>query len=72
MEHDNNITGVNFRSESRTAATSKMESFVIIVNNFQPLTIMKEYSILDVSVVLDPPLNFMITSTKLYVPVVNL
>ena len=72
MEHDNNITGVNFRSGPRTAATSKMESFVIIVNNFQPLTIMKEYSILDVAAVLDPPLNLMITSTKLYVPVVNL
>ena len=31
-----------------------MEHFVIIVNNFQPLTIITKRSILDVAVVLDP------------------
>ena len=44
------------RGEFRTAATSKMERFVIIVNGFQPLTIMTKRSILDVAAVLDPPL----------------
>ena len=33
-----------------------MERFVIIVNGFQPLTIMSKRSILDVGAVLDPPL----------------
>ena len=36
-----------FRGRSRTAATSKMERFVIIVNGFQPLTIITKCSILD-------------------------
>ena len=45
-----------FRGGSRTAATSKMERFVIIVNGFQPLTIITKRSILDVAAVLDPPL----------------
>ena len=43
------------RGGSRTAATSKMELFVIIVNGFQPLTIITKCSILDVATVLDPP-----------------
>ena len=34
-----------------------MKRFVIIVNGFQPLTIIKKRSILDAAVVLDPPLN---------------
>ena len=34
-----------------------MEPFVIIVNGFQPLTIIIKRSILDVAAVLDPPLN---------------
>ena len=34
-----------------------MECFVIIVNGFQPLTIITKRSILDVAAVLDPPLN---------------
>ena len=42
-----------FRGGSRAAATSKMECFVIIVNDFQPLTITKR-SILDVAAGLDP------------------
>ena len=41
------------RGGSRTAATSKMERFVIIVNGFQPLTIITKRSILDVAAVLD-------------------
>ena len=41
---------------SMTAAASKMEHFVIIVNGFQPLTIITKSSILDVAAVLDPPL----------------
>ena len=42
------------RGGSRTAATSKMERFVIIVNGFQTLTIITKRSILDVAAVLDP------------------
>ena len=48
---------VETRCGSRTAATSKMERFVIIVNGFQPLTIITKCSILDVAAVLDPPLE---------------
>ena len=43
------------RGGSRAAATSKMEYFVIIVEGFQPLTIITERSILDIAAVLDPP-----------------
>ena len=45
------------RGGSRAAATSKMESFVIIVNGFQPLIVITKHSILDVAAVLDPPLH---------------
>ena len=34
-----------------------MERFVIIVNGFQPLTIITKRSILDVAAALDPPLR---------------
>ena len=44
------------RGGSRTAATSKMERFVMIVKGFQPLTIVTKCSILDVVAYLDPPL----------------
>ena len=44
------------RGGSRTAATSKMELFAIIVNGFQRLTIMTKCFIVDVEAVLDPPL----------------
>ena len=44
------------RGGSRAAATSKMERFVIIVNGFQPLTIITKRSILDVAAALDLPL----------------
>ena len=47
------IKSIIFRGRSRTAATSKMERFVIIVNGFQPFT---KHSILDVAAALDPPL----------------
>ena len=45
-----------FRGVSRTAATSKLEHFVIIVNGLKPLTIITKRSILDIAAVLDPPL----------------
>ena len=51
------ISDVNPRSGSRTAATSKVELFVMIVNGFQPLIIITKSSTLDVAAVLDPPLN---------------
>ena len=44
------------RGGSRTAATSKMEHFVITVKGWKPLTIITKRSILDVAAVLDPPL----------------
>ena len=47
------------RGGSRTAATSKMEHFVIIVNGWKPLTIITKSSILDVAAALDPPLVLM-------------
>ena len=45
-----------FRGGPRTAATSKMEWFVIIVNGWRPLTIITKRSILDAAAVLDQPL----------------
>ena len=44
------------RGGSRSAATSKMERFVIIVDGWKPLTITTKRSILDVAAGLDPPL----------------
>ena len=41
------------RGGSRTAATSKMERFVIKVNSWKPLTIIAKRSIFDVAAVLD-------------------
>ena len=41
---------------ARTSATSEMELFVIIVNDWKPLTIITKSSILYVAAVLDPPL----------------
>ena len=46
-----------FRGRSRTAATSKMDCFMTIVNIWKPLTIITKRSILDVAAVLDPPLG---------------
>ena len=45
------------RGGSRTAAKPKLEHFVIIVNDLQPVTIIAKRSILDVAAVLDPPLS---------------
>ena len=44
------------RGRSRTAAKSKMEVFVIIVNGWKPLTIITKSSIFVVAAVLDPAL----------------
>ena len=60
MQSKKNIDSDNkqiSRGGSRTAATSKMERFVIIVNGFQPLTIITKHSILVVAAALDPPLD---------------
>ena len=42
-----------YRRGSRTAAISKMERFVIIVNGCKPLTIITQHSIVDVAAALD-------------------
>ena len=42
---------------SRAAATSKMEYFVIIFNDWKPLTIITKHSILDVATALDTSLH---------------
>ena len=52
----NNLT----RGGSGTAATSKMERFVITVNGWKPLAIVTKRSILDVAAVLEPPLTMLI------------
>ena len=52
------------RGGSRTAATSKMDLFMILVNGFQPLTIITKCSILYVAAVLDPPLYIFIVKNK--------
>ena len=49
----------DIRGGSRTAATSKMERFVIIGNSWKPLTIITKGSILDVAAALDPPLDIL-------------
>ena len=41
----------------RAAATSKMECFVILVNDWKSLTIITKCSILDAAAALDPPLG---------------
>ena len=45
------------RGGSRTAATSKMERFVIMVNGLKSLSIITKHSNLDVATVLDLPLG---------------
>ena len=67
------IRSAQTRGRSRAAVTSKMECFVVIVNGFQPLTIITKHSIcfqpltiitkhfiLDVAAVLDPPLSWFV------------
>ena len=56
LGHSNMSRVTRFRGGSRAAATSKMERFVIIVNGWEPLTIITKSSILDVAAALDPPL----------------
>ena len=51
-----NITN-STRGGSRTAATSKIEHFLIIVNGWKPLTIITKSSILDIAAARDPPLS---------------
>ena len=53
------------RDGSKTAATSKMERFVIIINGLQPLTIITKHSILNVAAVADPPLSKVNEKTNL-------
>ena len=53
------------RGGSRAAATSKVTHFVIIVNGFQPLTIITKWSTLDVAAVLDPPLGVFRTQANI-------
>ena len=55
----------NYRGGSWSAATSKMEHFLIIVNGWKPLTIITKRSILDVAAVLDPPLVRSFSLTKM-------
>ena len=50
---------ISIRGGSRTAATYKMEHFVIVVNGWKPLTIITKSSILDVAAALDPPLQIL-------------
>ena len=56
-----------FRGGSRTAATSNMEPFVIIVHGWKPLTIITKSSILDVAAVLDPLLLSTMLQTSIKV-----
>ena len=56
------------RGVSRAAATFKMESFVIIINGFQPLTIATKRSILGVAAVLDPPMIIFL-SNQIILPI---
>ena len=51
----------SIRGGPRTAATSNLELFVIIVSGWKPLTIITKSSILEVATVLDPPLTFEIS-----------
>ena len=55
------------RGGSRAAATSKLECFAIIVNGFQPLTIIPKHCILDVAAALDPLLlTVSFVSTRMF------
>ena len=50
------VTKIIIRGGSRPVEISKMERFVILVNGWNPLTIITKRSISDVAAVLDPPL----------------
>ena len=58
---------VVLRDGSRAAATFKMERFVIIVNGFQPLTVITKRSILDDVASVDLPLIFSKTEKNIHV-----
>ena len=61
---DNNLLKL-FSGGCRTAATSKMELFVVIGNGWKPLTIITQSSILNVAAVLDPRLvSYLKNNTK--------
>ena len=53
---------LTIRDGSRTAATSEIERFVIIVNGFHLLAIITKRSTLDVVAVLDPSLKIVAKS----------
>ena len=55
--HINMKNEIQISDGSRAAATSKMESFVIIFNGFQPLIIITKCSTLDVAAALYPLLQ---------------
>ena len=55
---------IKYRDESRAAARSKTECFVIIVNGWKLLTIITKRPILDVAAVLDPPLKYILRNSK--------
>ena len=52
------------RGGSRAAATSRMEHFVVTVNGWKPLTIIRKSSILDVAAVIDLPLIDIFNASK--------
>ena len=56
---------VIFRGGYRTAATFKMERFVMIVNGWKPLTVITKRSILDDAAAPDPPLLLVILLSNL-------
>ena len=64
LDSSDSVVQAKDRGGSRTAATSKMERFVIIVNGWKPLTIITKRSILDVAAVLDPPLKESVNITN--------
>ena len=56
-----NPVAVRLRGGSRTAVTSKVELFAVIVNDFQPLTNISKSFTLNVAAVLDPPLRLLMS-----------
>ena len=63
--YERTVKMLGCRGGSRAAATSKMERFVIIVNGFQPLTIITKHSILDIAAALGSPLGWLSTTNFL-------
>ena len=56
-----NILVTAIRGASKTAATSLMRLFLVIVNELQPLTIVAKSSFSDIAAVLDLSLSITIT-----------